>query len=74
MGPTNRNHANYFKQRDEYFSTKIFVAMTNLHMQLGGGNVERELVLLDILVRLDIHSHVDALVGVIATGEVKLWK
>ena len=31
-------------------------------------------MLLDILVRMDIHSHVDALVGVIATGEVKLWK
>ena len=56
------------------FQPRFFVAMTNLYMQLGGGNVQRELVLLDILVRMDIHSHVDALVGVIATGEVKLWK
>ena len=43
-------------------------------MQLGGGKVHKELVLLDILVRMDVHSHVDALVGVIATGEVRLWK
>ena len=56
------------------FQPRFFVAMTNLYMQLGGGNVQRELVLLDILVRMDIHSHVDALVGVIATGEVRLWK
>ncbi len=56
------------------FQPRFFVAMTNLYMQLGGGDVQRELVLLDILVRMDIHSHVDALVGVIASGEVKLWK
>jgi hypothetical protein len=43
-------------------------------MQMGGGKVHKELVLLDILVRMDVHSHVDALVGVIATGEVRLWK
>jgi hypothetical protein len=56
------------------FQPRFFVAMTNLYMQLGGGNVHKELVLLDILVRMDVHSHVDALVGVIATGEVRLWK
>ena len=48
------------------FQPRFFVAMTNLYMQMGGDNVQRELVLLDILVRMDIHSHVDALVvGVI---------
>ena len=56
------------------FQPRVFVAMTNLYMQLGGGEVHKELVLLDILVRMDVHSHVDALVGVIATGEVRLWK
>ena len=56
------------------YQPRFFVAMTNLYMQMGGGNVHKELVLLDILVRMDIHSHVDALVGVIATGEVRLWK
>jgi hypothetical protein len=56
------------------FQPRFFVAMTNLYMQMGGDNVQRDLVLLDILVRMDIHSHVDAIVGVIATGEVKLWK
>jgi hypothetical protein len=56
------------------FQPRFFVAMTNLYMQLGGGKVHKELVLLDILVRMDVHSHVDALVGVIATGEVRLWK
>jgi hypothetical protein len=56
------------------FQLRFFVAMTNLYMQMGGGKVHKELVLLDILVRMDVHSHVDALVGVIATGEVRLWK
>ena len=56
------------------YQPRFFVAMTNLYMQLGGGKVHKELVLLDILVRMDIHSYVDALVGVIATGEVSLWK
>ena len=56
------------------YQPRFFVAMTNLYMPLGGGNVQKELVLLDILVRMDIHSHVDALVGVVATGEVRLWK
>jgi len=56
------------------YQPRFFVAMTNLYMQMGGDNVQKDLVLLDILVRMDIHSHVDALVGVIATGEVKLWK
>ena len=56
------------------YQPRFFVAMTNLYMQLGGGKVHKELVLLDILVRMDIHSYVDALVGVIATGEVRLWK
>lgn len=56
------------------YQPRFFVAMTNLYMQMGGDNVQKDLVLLDILVRMDIHSHVDAIVGVIATGEVKLWK
>jgi hypothetical protein len=43
-------------------------------MQLGDGNVLKDFVLLDILVRKDVYTHVDALVGVIATGEVRLWK
>jgi hypothetical protein len=44
------------------YQTRFFVAMTTLYMQLGDGSVSKDLVLLD------------ALVGVIATGEVKLWK
>ena len=56
------------------YQTRFFVAMTNLYMQLGDGSVFKDLVLLDILVRMDVHTHVDALVGVIATGEVRLWK
>ena len=56
------------------YQTRFFVAMTNLYMQLGDGDVFKEFVLLDILVRMDVHTHVDALVGVIATGEVRLWK
>ena len=56
------------------FQPRFFLAMTNLYMQLGGGNVHKELVLLDILVRMDVLTYVDALVGVIATGEVMLWK
>ena len=33
-----------------------------------------ELVLLDILNRLDPYAYVDAVVGVVATGEVRLWQ
>jgi len=56
------------------YQTRFFVAMTNLYMQLGDGTVFKDFVLLDILVRMDVYTHVDALVGVIATGEVRLWK
>ena len=56
------------------FQPRFFLAMTNLYMQLGGGNVHKELVLLDILVQMDVLTYVDTLVGVIATGEVMLWK
>ena len=56
------------------YQTRFFVAMTNLYMHLGDGSVSKDLVLLDILVRMDAKTYVDALVGVIATGEVKLWK
>ena len=45
--------------------------MTNLYMQLGDGTVFKDFVLLDILVRMDVYTHVDALVGVIATGEYR---
>jgi hypothetical protein len=50
--------------------------MTNLYMPLDatGESVFEELVLLDILNRLDPYAHIDAVVGVVATGEVKLWK
>ena len=54
------------------FQPRFFLAMTNLYMQLGGGNVHKELVLLDILVRMDVLTYVDTLVGIIATGEVML--
>ena len=56
------------------YQTRFFVAMTTLYMQLGDGSVSKDFVLLDILVRMDAKTYVDALVGVIATGEVKLWK
>ena len=58
------------------YQTRFYLAMTNLYMPLDetGGSVFEELVLLDILNRLDPYSHIDAVVGVVATGEVKLWK
>ena len=56
------------------YQTRILVAMTTLYMQLGDGSVWKDLVLLYILVRIDAKTYVDALVGVIATGELKLWK
>ena len=50
--------------------------MTNLYLPLGdaAGTIQQDFVLLDILIRMDAHNGIDALVGVIATGEVKLWK
>jgi len=38
------------------------------------GNVHKELVLLDILVRMDNLTYIEVLVGVIATGDVVLLK
>ena len=58
------------------YQTRFYLAMTNLYMPLDvkGETVFEELVLLDILVRLDPYTYIDAVVGVVATGEVKLWK
>ena len=58
------------------YQTRFFLAMTNLYMPLDnkGELVFEELVLLDILIRLDPYTYIDAVVGVVATGEVKLWK
>jgi hypothetical protein len=58
------------------YQTRFFLAMTNLYMPLDetGESFFEELVLLDILNRLDPYAHIDAVVGVVATGEVKLWK
>ena len=61
---------------DNTFETRLFIAMTNLYLPFGdaAGTVNQELVLLDILVRMDPYTAIDALVGVIETGEVRLWK
>ena len=61
---------------DNVFESRLFIAMTNLYLPFGdaAGTINQELVLLDILVRMDAHTFIDALVGVIATGEVRLWK
>jgi hypothetical protein len=58
------------------YQTRFFLAMTNLCMPLDekGESVFEELVLLDILNRLDPYAYVDAVVGVVATGEVILWQ
>ena len=58
------------------YQTRFFLAMTNLCMPLDakGKSVFEELVLLDILYRLDPYAYIDAVVGVVATGEVILWK
>ena len=55
--------------------TRFYLAMTNMCMPLDetGETVFEELVLLDILNRLDPYAYVDAVVGVVATGEVRLW-
>ena len=61
---------------DNVFENRLFIAMTNLYLPFGdvAGTINQEFVLLDILVRMDPYTLVDALVGVIATGEVRLWK
>ena len=58
------------------YQTRFYLAMTNLYMPLDdkGELMFEELVLLDILIRLDPYTYIDAVVGVVATGEVKLWK
>ena len=57
------------------YQTRFFLAMTNLCMPLDerGESVFDELVLLDILNRLDPYAYVDAVVGVVATGEVIIF-
>ena len=61
---------------DNIFNNRLFIAMTNLYLPLGDatGTIQQDFVLLDILIRMDAHTGIDALVGVIATGEVILWK
>ena len=61
---------------DNVFNNRLFIAMTNLYLPLGdaAGTIQQDFVLLDIIIRMDAHTGIDALVGVIATGEVKLWK
>ena len=61
---------------DNLFESRLFIAMTNLYLPFGdaAGTINQEFVLLDILVRMDPYTYIDALVGVIATGEVRLWK
>ena len=58
------------------FENRLFVAMTNLFMPFGdaAGTVNQDFVLLDILIRMDAYTNIDALVGVIETGEVRLWR
>jgi len=58
------------------YQTRFFLAMTNLCMPLDakGKSVFEDLVLLDLLYRLDPYAYIDAVVGVVATGEVILWK
>ena len=58
------------------FESRLFIAMTNLYLPFGdaAGTINQEFVLLDILARMDAHTFIDALVGVIATGEVRLGK
>ena len=58
------------------YQTRFYLAMTNLCMPLDekGDSISEELVLLDILYRLDPYAYIDAVVGVVATGEVVLWK
>jgi len=61
---------------DNVFENRLFIAMTNLFLPYGdvAGTVNQEFVLLDILVRMDAYTEIDALVGVIETGEVRLWR
>ena len=58
------------------FQTRFFLAMTNLYMPLdaNGELMFEDLVLLDLLYRLDPYAYIDAVVGVVATGEVILWQ
>jgi len=58
------------------FQTRFFLAMTNLYMPLdaNGELMYEDLVLLDLLYRLDPYAYIDAVVGVVATGEVILWQ
>jgi hypothetical protein len=58
------------------YQTRFYLAMTNLCMSLDetGESINEELVLLDILNRLDPYAYIDAVVGVVATGEVRLWQ
>ena len=61
---------------DNVFESRLFIAMTNLYLPFGdaAGTINQEFVLLDILVRMDPYTYIDALVGLIETGEVRLWK
>ena len=57
------------------YKTRVYIAMTNLFMPLDDkGNRLETFVLLDLLVRMDVYAHIDAVVGVRSTGEVILWK
>lgn len=52
---------------DNKFDNRIFTAMTNLYLPLGdaAGTIVQDHVLLDILIRMDAHTKIDALVGII---------
>jgi hypothetical protein len=52
------------------FQTRFFLAMTNLYMPLdaNGELMYEDLVLLDLLYRLDPYAYIDAVVGIVATG------
>ena len=58
------------------YQTRFYLAMTNLFMPQDekGESVYEDLVLLDLLYRLDPYAYIDAVVGVVATGEVILWQ
>ena len=58
------------------FENRLFVAMTNLFMPFGdaAGTVNQDFVLLDFFIRMDAYTNIDVLVGVIETGEVRLWR
>jgi hypothetical protein len=55
------------------YQTRFYLAMTNLYMPLDvkGETVFEELVLLDILVRLDPYTYIDAVVGVVIYAAFK---